>query len=179
MNCLILCGSTNPAGQTAQAASAFREGLEASQALVETVFLPKMNLHHCKQCGADGWGICRTNGRCVIEDDLAGLLDKIAGADMVVFATPVYYSDLSESMRAFLDRARRVGQIRKGVPAVGICVAGGGGGGAPQCCVQLEKIIGIIGFDVWDMVPVRRQNLQVKTEILRESARRYAEMMAQ
>ena len=53
-----------------------------------------------------------------------------------------------------------------GTKAIGICVAGGGGGGAPSCTVSLERIIGRCGFDVVDMIPVRRQNLDMKVTIL-------------
>jgi multimeric flavodoxin WrbA len=181
MNSLMICGSTNPNGQTAQAAAAFGEGLELVGFSTETIFLPKMNIECCRQCGDNGWGICRTDGKCIIPDDLAPILEKIGNADLVVFGSPVYYSDLSESMRALLDRLRRVNQNQptrptpQGIPAVGICVAGGGGGGAPNCCVQLEKIITTAGFDVWDMVPVRRQNLPLKIDLLRESGKRYGE----
>jgi multimeric flavodoxin WrbA len=104
----------------------------------------------------------------VIEDDFAKLVEEIRAADVVVFATPVYYSDLSESLRAFTDRLRRIctqepGRVGiKGKPAVGVCVAGGGGGGAPECCVSLNKVLTTCGFDVVDVVPVRRQNLEAK-----------------
>lgn len=109
----------------------------------------------------------------MIEDDFAGLAEKVRGADAVVFATPVYYSDLSESMRALTDRLRRVctheaGRVSiKGKPVIGLCVAGGGGGGAPACCVSLERVLGTCGFDVVDMIPVRRQNLQAKIPALK------------
>ena len=53
-----------------------------------------------------------------------------------------------------------------GKPAVGICVAGGGGGGAPTCAVSLEKVLSRCGLDVVDMIPARRQNLDMKVEIL-------------
>jgi len=107
-------------------------------------------------------------------------------ADAVVFASPVYFYDLSESMRAFLDRLRRItprpdpGPRRvfplPGVsplmpppgatPAVGVCLAGGGGGGAPYCCVILERFLPECGFDVVDMIPARRQNFEFKLPIL-------------
>jgi len=51
-------------------------------------------------------------------------------------------------------------------PAAGICVAGGRGGGSPSCCFLLERTLTTIGFDVLDMVPVRRQNLAMKLPIL-------------
>ena len=92
---------------------------------------------------------------------------------MAVFATPVYFGDLSESMRAFLDRLRRTcmhesGKVKIGDKlAVGICVAGGGGGGAPSCVISLENYLSKCGFDVVDMIPVRRQNLDMKLSILK------------
>ena len=97
---------------------------------------------------------------------------ELGAADAAVFATPVYFSDLSESLRAFLDRLRRTCMHKdgkagiEGTQAVGVCVAGGGGGGAPACCVSLEKILAICGFDVVDMIPVRRQNLEAKLTVL-------------
>ncbi len=108
----------------------------------------------------------------MIADDFAAITEKIRAADAVVFATPVYYSDLSESLRAFLDRLRRISfqaagrKLVEGKSAIGVCVAGGGGGGAPACCRSLEQILTTCGFDVVDMVPVRRQNLEAKLAVL-------------
>jgi multimeric flavodoxin WrbA len=107
----------------------------------------------------------------VIDDDFASIVDKLKAADAVVFATPVYWSDLSESLKAFMDRLRRIRwqensrQITQGKRAVGICVAGGGGGGAPTCCVNLERTLGHMGFDLVDMIAARRQNLPMKLKV--------------
>jgi hypothetical protein len=49
---------------------------------------------------------------------------------------------------------------------VGICVAGGGGGGAPRCTVDLERVLLDCGLDVQDMIPTRRQNLELKLRVL-------------
>ena len=139
---------------------------------MERVFLPQLKLERCRQCQDDGWGLCRQEGRCVIEDDLAGLVAMIRGVDAVLFATPVYYSDLSESLHALTDRLRRTCTHKagrsavEGKPAMGICVAGGGGGGAPACCVSLERVLNTCGFDVVEMIPVRRQNLDAKLAML-------------
>ena len=54
----------------------------------------------------------------------------------------------------------------EGKRAVGICVAGGGGGGGPSCTVSLEKVLRTCGFDVVDVVPARRQNLDMKCDVL-------------
>jgi multimeric flavodoxin WrbA len=173
MKAVIVLGSRNPKGQTARAADALAQGIRDARGEVEEVFLPPLRIERCRQCNDDGWGICRTQGSCVIEDDFAGIVAKIAGADAAVFATPVYFSDLSESLRAFLDRLRRTcmheaGKAKvRGRPAVGICVAGGGGGGAPHCTESLTRVLGTCGFDCLDMIPVRRQNLEMKLAMLR------------
>jgi len=58
-------------------------------------------------------------------------------------------------------------------------VAGGGGGGAPECALILEKVLSRCGFDVVDMVPARRQNLEMKTEVLRMTGQWLATLVAQ
>jgi multimeric flavodoxin WrbA len=172
MKTILICGSRNPDGQTAQAAGAVMKGLAKAGASAEQVFLPALNIERCRQCDDDGWGLCRKQGNCVIEDDFSGLVEKIRQADAVVFATPVYYSDLSESLYAFTDRLRRIcmhhaGQVSiKSKPAIGVCVAGGSGGGSVTCCVSLEKVMTYCGLDVVDMISVRRQNLQAKLPAL-------------
>jgi multimeric flavodoxin WrbA len=172
MKVLCLLGSRNPEGQTASAAKAFLGGATAKGHESELVILPELSIERCRQCDDDGWGLCRREGKCIIEDDIVMLIDKIKAADAVVFATPVYFSDLSESMRAFLDRLRRV--VRhisdktgfQGKPVTGICVAGGGGGGAPNCAVSLKAVLQNCGFNVVDMEPLRRQNLEMKLRTL-------------
>jgi multimeric flavodoxin WrbA len=93
-------------------------------------------------------------------------------ADVTAFASPVYFSDLSESLLTFLGKIRRISinpEAKKRIenkPVVGICCAGGTGNGAPDSCASLYKILFRIGFDVVDIVPVRRQNLEAKLPAL-------------
>lgn len=172
MKAIVISGSRNPEGQTARAINAVRKGIESRGDQVDTVFLPPLTIERCRQCDDNGWGLCRKEGRCVIGDDFASLVDKLSAADMAVVATPVYFSDLSESLRAFLDRLRRICVHKdsktaiKGKPVIGVCVAGGGGGGALACCAILERVLRTCGFDVTDMIPVRRQNLEAKLTVL-------------
>jgi len=164
-------------GRTAQAAGALREGLAEGGADVEVIMLTELKIEHCRQEGQDGWGKCLAEGRCSLEDGFAGLVEKVRQADLAVFATPVYWGDLSESMRAFLDRLRRIcvnEDGRKGIkgkPAAGICVAGGGGGGSPDCAVSMQRVLDHCGFDVLDVIPARRQNLDLKLKVLKETGR--------
>lgn len=172
MKILSISGCRNPNGQTESAVNAMIKGAAKAGATTEQILLPPLRIERCRQCDDNGWGVCRTEGRCIIEDDFSGIVAKMRYADAIIFSTPVYYSDLSESLRTFLDRLRRKCTHEKGrvslagKPVIGVCVAGGGGGGAPTCCVNLEKILNTCGFDVVDMIPVRRQNLETKKEQL-------------
>ena len=176
MRVLAIVGSRNPKGQTARAVGALLQGATDPGSQGEQIRLPEMKIERCRQCEDDGWGICRKEGHCVIEDDFASIVDKLENANVAIFATPVYFGDLSESMRAFLSRLQRTcthesGKNRIiGKPAMGICVAGGGGG-APGCAVSLEKYLSRCGFDVVDMMPVRRQNLDMKLGTLRDTGK--------
>lgn len=172
MNCVVISGSRNPQGRTARATKCATDGIASHDVSVREVYLPTRGIERCRQCDDDGWGICKSEGRCIIEDDFASIVDSIRDADLVVFATPVYFGDLAESLRAYLDRLRRISRHERGrsdlegKPALGVCVAGGGGGGGPACCASLEKVLRTIGFDVFDMAPVRRQNLEAKTKAM-------------
>jgi multimeric flavodoxin WrbA len=173
MKIVALLGSRNPEGQTARAANAFLDAAAENGAEVEKVFLPALKIERCLQCNEKGWGICATQGRCVIEDDFAEVTERLRKADGILLATPVYFSDISESLRGYLDRLRRVGRCKdkqtgvEAKPTIGIAVAGGGGGGHVRCVEMMEKILKNIGMEVLDLIPVRRQNLDMKCGVLK------------
>lgn len=191
MKMFTLSGSRNHQGRTAQAITALHEGFKSGGGIAESVFLLDLKLERCRQCEIDGWGICRREGVCIIKDDFAATVDKLLAADIVVFANPVYFGDLSESMRSFTDRLRRIRFRRvistapgmppppsgapgapvvpniQGQAAVALCLAGGGGGGGPNALVNLERVLQTCGFNLIDTVLIRRQNLELKLEVLR------------
>jgi NAD(P)H-dependent FMN reductase len=179
MQILVLSGSRNRQGKTAQAIDALCKGAAGAGGTIEKIFLPEQKLERCRQCNPDGWGICRTEHRCFIEDDFASIVEKIKAANAMIFATPVYFADLSDSMRGFLDRLRRIRFMgggppvsgrpptaQGGTPAIGLCYAGGSGFGTISCAANLERVLQTCGFDNLDMIPVRRQNIDMKIPLL-------------
>ena len=66
---------------------------------VESVSLAGKNVSFCRGCLA-----CQKTGCCVIRDDMDALIEKVREADVLVFATPIYYYEMSGQMKAFLDR---------------------------------------------------------------------------
>ncbi len=169
----MISGSRNPDGKTARTGNALLDGASEAGAKTEKIFLPAMRIEHCRQCRNTGWGLCADEGKCVIGDDFACVFEKIKAADVVIFATPVYLWEISESLSAFCSRMRRIcfhcgkHDTVGTKPAVGLAVAGGGGSGALRTLFQLEQILLFSGFNVVDMYPVRRQNLEAKLPQLR------------
>jgi multimeric flavodoxin WrbA len=172
MRLLVISGSRNPEGRTAQCGNAIRKGFDNAGGTSEIIFLPTLKLERCRQCDMSGWGQCRDKGTCIIEDDFAAQVEKLKAADVAVFVSPVYVTDLSESMRAFLDRLRRISRFKnpmpmQGKPAVVLACAGGSGGGAPTVSTILETMVSKrCLFDVVDVISVRRQNFDLKIPLL-------------
>ncbi len=48
---------------------------------------------------------CQKTGKCVIKDDMNEIVPKMEQADVLVFATPIYYYEMSGQMKTLLDRA--------------------------------------------------------------------------
>ena len=98
----ILILSTSPRGgsNSEALARAFAEGAAESGNEVELISLRGRQLQFCRGCF-----VCQKTGRCVIRDDMQELLPKMEGADVLVFATPIYYYEMSGQMKTLLDRA--------------------------------------------------------------------------
>jgi multimeric flavodoxin WrbA len=163
-------------GLTSSLAQAVLKGVEAEGCETELVHLNSLDIKPCIACEG-GWGKCRREGVCVIDDDFEDLRKKIYESDAVVFSTPVYWHDLSESAKIFLDRLRRVesfGGFRNlsNKWAVGIASAGGSGTGAVKALLNLEDYLRRIGFQVFDLVPVTQLSKVHKLEMLEHAGRR-------
>ena len=162
---------------TASLAEAVLGGYEEKGGEVELIHINHMDVKTCIAC-EDGWGICR-DGDCILKDDFEAIRKKMAEADAVVFASPVYWHDLSESAKAFLDRLRRVEAFSgrgtcEGKKVIGITAAGGSGNGAVKALLNLEDYLRRLGFEVFDLVPVTRFTRDHKISMLMEAGRKLA-----
>jgi multimeric flavodoxin WrbA len=176
MKVIAIQSSPNLDGLTSSLAKAVLRGVEAEGGETELIHLNKLNIKACIAC-EDGWGKCRNEGVCILEDDFQNLREKVAQSDVLVFATPVYWHDLSESAKIFLDRLRRceTGKGFKtfiGKKAIGIASAGGSGKGAVRALYNLEDYLRVLGFDIFDLVPVTRFSKHHKLEMLEKAGRR-------
>ena len=97
---LILSSSPRKGGNSEALAAAFAKGAKEAGNRVETVYLREKQYGFCKGCFA-----CLKTGHCAIKDDAVEIAAKMHNADVLVFATPVYYYSVSGQLKTMLDRA--------------------------------------------------------------------------
>ena len=97
----VLVISTSPRGRSNSdlLAAAFAEGARRAGHDVTEVSLKGKQIGFCRGCLA-----CQKTGRCVIDDDARAICDAAREADVLVFASPVYYYSISGQLKTFLDR---------------------------------------------------------------------------
>lgn len=99
-NVVIIVASPRKKGNSATLAQEFARGAKESGNRVETVYLADKHIGFCKGCLA-----CQESQRCVIADDAVGIAETMKNADVLVFATPVYYYSVCGQLKTMLDRA--------------------------------------------------------------------------
>ena len=103
MRVLVLNGS--PKGDksnTYRLTSAFLDGLRQTQPVeTETIEVGKLHLLPCRGCFAC-WS--KTPGKCVLQDDMAGVIGKILAAGVLIWSFPLYYFSIPGQLKLLIDR---------------------------------------------------------------------------
>ena len=99
MRIVVLTGSPRKNGNTATLAARFAEGAQAAGHEVFRFDAALTKVSPCRACNA-----CGMNGPCVIKDDFETLREKLVEADVIAFATPMYYFGFSAQLKAVIDR---------------------------------------------------------------------------
>lgn len=98
-NIVIVNSTFRKGGNSKALALQFAKGATENGHNVQVVNLRDIQLEFCIGCL-----FCLKTGRCVLKDDVNGLLPIVQNADVLVFATPVYYYCMSGQLKTFLDR---------------------------------------------------------------------------
>ena len=97
---LVLSASPRKGGNSDLLCDQFMLGAKEAGNQVEKIFLRDKKINYCLGCGA-----CQGNGgKCVQNDDMAEVLDKMIAADVIVMATPVYFYTMNGQMKTLIDR---------------------------------------------------------------------------
>ncbi len=99
MKILVLTGSPRKNGNSNTLADYFIKGAEEAGHQVVSFDAAFKNVHPCIGCNS-----CGMDGPCVFKDDFEFVRQNIVDADMVVFASPMYYFGLSAQLKAVIDR---------------------------------------------------------------------------
>ena len=99
-NILVISTSLRKGSNSEMLADAFIKGAESEANSVEKISLIGKSIAFCKGCL-----VCQKTQKCVIYDDAIDIAEKMHDADILVFATPIYYYEMSGQMKTLLDRA--------------------------------------------------------------------------
>jgi len=98
-NVIILSTSLRRGSNSDMLADKFMEGAKAAGHEVEKISLVDKNIQFCKGCLG-----CQKLGHCIINDDVNPIMARVLKADVVVWATPIYYYEMSGQMKTLIDR---------------------------------------------------------------------------
>ena len=102
MNILSLNGSPRRKGNTSLLLEELLRGARDYAAPVEEIIAEEVNLKYCKGCLR-----CNLIKRCAMKgDDWETLSSKILRADVLIFASPIYFHHLTAPLKKILDRFR-------------------------------------------------------------------------
>ena len=98
-NVLIISSSLRGGSNSEILAHEAEKGAIDAGNVVEFINLKGKEIKFCIGCLA-----CQKTGKCVQKDDMAEMIAKVQNADVLIFATPIYYYEMSGQLKTFLDR---------------------------------------------------------------------------
>lgn len=102
MHVIAINGSPKEEGNTFFALKTVTDELEKEGISTEIIHVGNKNIHGCIGCG----GCARNkNEKCVIDDEVNEIIQKMKNADGIILGSPVYYASIAGTMKCFLDRA--------------------------------------------------------------------------
>ncbi len=98
-NVVVISTSLRANSNSNALAESFANGAKAAGNRVEVISLKGKKIGFCIGCLA-----CQNKGECVIKDDAIEITEKVLNADVVAWATPIYYYEMSGQMKTLIDR---------------------------------------------------------------------------
>lgn len=97
---LVLSSSLRLRSNSEALADEFVRGAADAGNEVEKITLREKDIRFCKGCL-----VCQKTQRCVIKDDAPAIVEKMHDADVIAFASPIYYYEMCGQLKTLLDRA--------------------------------------------------------------------------
>lgn len=97
---LVISASPRKGGNSETLADEFIQGARESGHQVEKIVLYDKSIGFCRGCLT-----CQKTQRCVIKDDADSIRQKMLSAEVIAFATPIYFYEMCGQMKTMLDRS--------------------------------------------------------------------------
>ena len=148
---LLINGSPHEKGCTYTALKEMADVFEANGVEYEFVYLGTQPMAGCIACGK-----CYDSGRCIFNDKVNEIMDRIDEFDGIVLGSPVYYAGPAGQLCAFLDRLFYISKGRM-AGKIGASVVSCRRGGATAAFDRLNKYFGIsnmhiAGSQYWNQI---------------------------
>ena len=101
MNVLVFLGSPRKKGNTEILTEALLEGVRQEGGVPEIIRLCDLKIAPCISCGG-----CDKTGKCVVEDDMTPLYDKIIATNKIILSSPIFFYGITAQAKAFIDRTQ-------------------------------------------------------------------------
>ena len=105
MNILVISASPNRDGLTSACVKAAITGLRAGGAQADEVRLNDLKVGMCHACD-NGWGTCRQQSVCQVEDDFQALYDQLLACNGLILASPIFFYAVSSHTKILMDRCQ-------------------------------------------------------------------------
>lgn len=96
---LGISGSPRRGGNTEILVDEVLRGAQEVGSVTEKIILNELKISPCQACNG-----CHKTRKCVQEDDMSSVVDKMQKSDVWVLGTPVYWWGPTAQFKAFLDR---------------------------------------------------------------------------
>jgi len=101
---LAIVGSYRRGGTVDAAVEAVLEGARARRAVAHTIYLTEKHIEFCTNCRTCCQRPGLDRGKCVLQDDLDGILAQIDSSDSIVLASSVNCGNVTAVFRRFMER---------------------------------------------------------------------------
>ena len=152
MKVLILNGSPHAKGTTSGALAEMETIFRENGVETETILVGNQTIRGCVGCYQ-----CKKIGKCVFDDLVNEIAEKLDQADGFVIASPVYYASMNGTLVSLMDRLMYSSKKIDKTMKVAASVAVARRGGTTATLDQLNKYITYGGFAVatsqyWNIV---------------------------
>lgn len=150
MKALLINGSPHKSGCTATALNEVAKTLNENGIDTEIVWIGNDCVHGCIACGG-----CSQSGRCVFDDGVNEISDKMENSDALIVGSPVYYASANGSLFSLLDRLFGICPNLSHKPAAAVVSARRGGTTAAIDAINKYFTIRqmpVVSSTYWNMV---------------------------